>query len=101
MSSRLHRHRRSLRTRLSAWAVLGVLVTAPAAAQLSLDGSILGGGGGRSESAGGCLVLDGTLGEPVTGTASGGAFALRAGFTARIDTSARDRLFNTGFEECQ
>lgn len=81
--------------------MLVVLTALPASAQVSLSGSVIAGGGGHGESAGGCLVLAGTLGEPTAGATSGGVFALTSGYWAQIDPSGRDKLFHDGFEECQ
>jgi hypothetical protein len=77
-----------------------LLATLPASAQIAISGSVLAGGGGRSESAGHCFRVDGTLGQPVAGAISAGTFAITAGYWARVDGQGRDSLFNTGFEEC-
>lgn len=76
------------------------LAALPADAQLSLDAGVMVGGGGISRSAGGCLRLGGTLGEPVSGVSSGGTFTLSAGFSAHSQADSRDGLFNSGFEDC-
>lgn len=78
-----------------------ILIALPAFAQFQLDGAVLTGGGGHSESTGHCFRLDATLGEPSAGSSSGGAFALTAGHAARFDPGTRDLLFDTGFEACQ
>lgn len=78
-----------------------LLIALPALAQFQLDGAVIVGGGGHSESPGHCLRLEATLGEPSVGTSSGGTFALTAGHVARFDPGTRDTLFDTGFEACQ
>lgn len=87
-----------------AWPVAGTivlgLIVLPATAQITLGPDAIAGGGGRSASAGGCLVLDGTLGQAVAGSASAGNFAVTSGYWAGLDSSSRDSLFNTGFEGC-
>lgn len=92
-------HRRRLRTVLIA-TLLG-LSTFCASAQVLIDGHVIAGGGGTSRSAGGCLILDGTMGEPATGHASGGNFSIAAGFWASIGSGERETVFNSGFEGCQ
>ncbi len=57
-------------------------------------------GGGRSASPGGCRQLSATIAEPVAGRASGGNFAVVAGFQAGLTSFARDAIFNDGFQEC-
>lgn len=44
----------------------------------NIDWWVLGGGGGQAS--GNQIVLDATLGQPVTGTSSGGSNSLDAGF---------------------
>ena len=58
-------------------------------------------GGGTSASDGGCRRLVATLGEPVGGRSSGGAYTVIAGFQAGLGTSSRDSIFHDGFQECQ
>lgn len=93
--------RRRVMSHCFALTVLLVLMALPASAQIALSGSVTAGGGGHARSAGGCLAIDGTLGESMAGSASGGGFALTSGYWARIDPHSRDSLFNAGFEECQ
>ena len=57
--------------------------------------------GGASRSAGGCLALRATLGEAVVGRASGGDYAVTAGFIAATAATPRDAIFHDGFQECQ
>jgi hypothetical protein len=78
-----------------------VLVTLPALAQFQINGAVIVGGGGRSESPGHCLRLEATIAEPSAGTSSGGTFALTAGHAAQFDPGTRDILFDSGFEACQ
>jgi hypothetical protein len=87
--------------RIVAIAVISAAAAMPASAEFQVDASVIAGGGGRSESAGGCLGLDGTIGETLAGSVSGGAYAITAGHWAGFDTRSRDALFNAGFEECQ
>jgi hypothetical protein len=86
------------------WTMPGLALIAlmafPAAAQITVELNAIAGGGGRSASAGGCLVLVGTLGQTVAGSASAGNFSLCAGYWCGLDSGSRDTLFNTGFEEC-
>ncbi len=92
---------RGRRARTALVAALFGLSTLCASAQVLIDGHVIAGGGGTSRSAGGCLILDGTMGEPVTGQTSGGNFSLAAGFWASVGADKRDTLFNSGFEGCQ
>lgn len=91
-------------SRGNAWTMAGMIVLAliawPAMAQITPGPDAIAGGGGRSASAGGCLVLDGTLGQAVAGSASAGNFAVTSGYWAGHDSSSRDSLFNSGFEGC-
>jgi hypothetical protein len=80
--------------------VISLLAALPASAQIMMSGSVLAGGGGRSTSAGGCLQINATLGQPLAGAISGGTFAITTGYWAMVDSRSRDSLFNTGFEEC-
>lgn len=82
--------------------LLGLLFVAiPALGQITLEAQVLGGGGGRSTSAGGCIVLDATFGQGAAGVTSSGNFSILAGYWARVDNASRDSLFNSGFEGCQ
>lgn len=87
--------------RTVAIAVISAIAAMPASAEFQVDASVVAGGGGHGESAGGCLRLDGTIGEVLAGTVSGGAYAISAGHWAAFDTRSRDALFHAGFEECQ
>ena len=64
------------------FAVLALLVTTvwtQSGGQFVIEKSVISGGGGRS--AGGLFSLDGTAGQPLAGTVSGGGtFALAGGF---------------------
>jgi len=92
---------RELRFRQARILVLFLIAAVvPANAQIALDTHVIAGGGGHSVSAGGCLGLDGTLGQPVAGTASGGIYAIHSGFWAGAAAVRTDSLFNTGFEGC-
>jgi hypothetical protein len=90
-----------LARRIVAIAVISAAAAMPASAEFQVDASVVAGGGGRSESVGGCRRLDGTIAETLAGAVSGGAYAISAGHWAGFDTRSRDALFNTGFEECQ
>lgn len=82
---------------------IGVLALAvlawPALAQ-QISSHVIASGGGTSRSAGGCRVLEGTMGQAVIGTTSGGAFSLRAGYWAGPGSQRRDSIFSGDFEEC-
>ncbi|MGA9423100.1 MAG: hypothetical protein WBW61_12105 [Rhodanobacteraceae bacterium] len=82
-------------------AVVCALFFAQASAQMAIDGHVIAGGGGSSTSPGGCLHLDATIGEPVTGNSSAAGWVLDAGYWAGIGAGKRNSLFNSGFEECQ
>jgi hypothetical protein len=84
-----------LRLLLLAAAVLA----GPALAQ-QISSHVIAAGGGTSRSAGGCRVLEGSLGQPVVGTASGGGFTLQAGYWAGPGRQRRDSVFSGDFEEC-
>lgn len=81
-------------------AVLALLVLAwPALAQ-QISSHVIAAGGGTSRSAGGCRVLEGTMGQAAVGTASGGEFSLHAGYWAGPGSQRRDSVFSGDFEEC-
>jgi len=86
---------RRLRFVLLATAVLA----APALAQ-QISSHVIAAGGGTSRSPGGCRVLEGSLGQPAIGNASGGAFTLQAGYWAGPGRQRRDSVFSGDFEEC-
>lgn len=97
-----HPRRTPLRTcarrfRLSLLAA--VVLAGPALAQ-QISSHVIAAGGGTSRSPGGCRVLEGSLGQPALGTASGGAFTLRAGYWAGPGSQRRDSVFSGDFEEC-
>ncbi|WP_257387511.1 hypothetical protein [Tahibacter caeni] len=79
---------------------LAALTVADATGQTVLRGQVIVSGGGRSVSPGGCRALQGAIAEPVVGHASGGSYALSAGFWAGAGGTARDAIFNSGFEGC-
>jgi hypothetical protein len=82
------------------WIVLaGAVLTGPALAQ-QISSHVIAAGGGTSRSPGGCRVLEGSVGEPAVGLASGGAFALQAGYWAGPGSQRRDSVFSGDFEEC-
>lgn len=81
----------------AAAALLGAGVVS---AQMAITAHAIAGGGGTVRSAGGCYVLNATLGEPAVGRSSGGAFAISAGFQAGPGNVRRDQLFRGGFQEC-
>ena len=70
---------------------------APTGVSLVTQHVIAGGGVTRASSA--CFDLDGTVAEPVAGSAQGGSFTLDAGFLAM--PVATDSLFRNSFEVCQ
>ena len=75
------------------------VLAAPALAQ-QISSHLIAAGGGISRSPGGCRVLEGSIGQPATGTASTGEFTLRAGYWAGPGSQRRDSVFSAGFEEC-
>lgn len=83
---------------------LGVALFGPASGAPASSGGdfaivrdTLDAGGGRGSGAG--FVLDGTLGQPDAGPASGGGYSLRGGFwRAGSETGAPARIFGDGFE---
>lgn len=82
------------------FAVLAFAVLAwPALAQ-QITSHVIASGGGTSRSAGGCRVLEGSMGQAAVGTASGGVFSLRAGYWAGPGSQRRDSIFSGDFEEC-
>lgn len=84
--------------------VAGALAcTAAAFAQaggLAIDPTVVAGGGARSQSAGGCLVVTATLAQEPLTPASGGGFTLAPGLWPALTGAAGDALFNDGFQEC-
>lgn len=90
------------RTRLPGLAGLAGLVLAALAQAggFAIDASVIAGGGGTSASAGGCLVVQASIGQDTVGSASVGALTLRSGFWPAVAGHATDSLFNSGFQEC-
>jgi hypothetical protein len=87
------------RIRRMLWtASFALSITAIHAVAQTLTSSVIAAGGGTSASAGGCLKLNATLGQPAPGPSSGGTFALNAGYWA--GRGDRDSLFHQGFEVC-
>lgn len=80
--------------------VLAAAAVADAPGQTVLRGQVIVSGGGSLVSPGGCRHLLGAIGEPIVGHASGGGYALSAGFWAGAGATARDAIFNSGFEVC-
>ncbi|WP_146151849.1 hypothetical protein [Ahniella affigens] len=80
-------------------ALAGILLAAPVLAQ-QISSYLIASGGGTSRSPGGCRVLDGSIGQPVIGTSTGGQFRVQAGYWAGPGSKGRDSLFNGNFEEC-
>lgn len=81
-------------------AIAGALLFAAEAGSQQITAQAIVSGGGVSRSDGGCLALHSTLGEPVAGRASGGDYAVTAGFTAATAATPRDAIFHDGFQEC-
>ena len=75
------------------------VLAAPALAQ-QISSHLIAAGGGSSRSPGGCRVLEGSIGQPAVGNASGAGFTLRAGYWAGPGSQRRDSVFSAGFEEC-
>jgi hypothetical protein len=87
----------SLRCRLALLAA--AVLAAPAPAQ-QISSHVIASGGGASASPGGCLLLEGSMGQPAVGTASGGVYTVRAGYWAGPGSQRRDSIFSGDFEEC-
>ncbi|MGE4072924.1 MAG: hypothetical protein AB7E72_17290 [Lysobacterales bacterium] len=87
--------------RLTMLLILLLALALPVMAQVSLSGQVIASGGGHAESAGRCLELDGTFGEAVAGSASGGSFTLLSGFRTGDSVGSSDSIFRQGFEECR
>ncbi|MBL8300911.1 MAG: hypothetical protein JNN30_21425 [Rhodanobacteraceae bacterium] len=80
--------------------LLAAALLAGQALAQQISSHVIAAGGGTSRSPGGCRVLEGSLGQPAVGSASGGGFMLRAGYWAGPGSQRRDRVFSGGFEEC-
>lgn len=76
-----------------------VLLAGPALAQ-QISSHVIAAGGGVSRSPGGCRVLEGSIGQPAIGNASGGVYAVQAGYWAGPGRQRRDRIFSGDFQEC-
>ena len=76
-----------------------VLLATANAAEFAIEASHVTAGGGRSSSAGGCLVVDASIGQDTLGQSDGGPFSIRAGFWPVV-AKRSDSLFNNGFQEC-
>jgi hypothetical protein len=82
--------RRKTRTILALVLLGGLLLVGAsraAAPVVTLERYVIGGGGSRAESGG--SVLEGTIGQPVVGRASGGPYELEAGFWAGMGAPRR------------
>ena len=77
----------------------GAVLAGPTVAQ-QISSHVIAAGGGTSHSAGGCRMLEGTLGQPAIGTSSGGGFTVQAGYWAGPGRQRRDSIFGAGFEGC-
>ncbi len=92
MSRFCNHPRRLLRTFCS---TAGLLLMGGAAAQdLQMQRAVIAPAGGKA--AGGGFVLDGTLGQPVSGVSTGDGYVLESGFHQR--EALGDALFANGFE---
>lgn len=87
--------------RLTALLIVLLALALPVMAQVSLTAQVIASGGGHAESPGRCLELDGTFGEAVAGSASGGSFTLLSGFRTGDSVGSSDSIFRQGFEECR
>jgi hypothetical protein len=92
------------RQSVSAWRIcllvlVGLLLAGTALAQ-QISSHLIASGGGTSRSVGGCRVLEGSVGQPVIGTSSGGQFRVQAGYWAGAGSQRRDNVFSGSFEEC-
>lgn len=90
---------RALLPRFGLFLLAGTALGGPALAQ-QITSHLIAAGGGTSRSPGGCRVLDGSVGQPAVGAASGGVFTLRAGYWAGPGSQRRDSVFSGDFEEC-
>ena len=93
-------NRRLLRAMVLSAAAL-VLATAAHGGGLAINASLIAAGGGRSESSGGCLAVDASIGQDTVGRSQGGPFSVSAGFRLALVGRPADSLFNNGFQECQ
>ncbi|TDR38898.1 hypothetical protein DFR29_11841 [Tahibacter aquaticus] len=90
---------RALLPCLGLFLLAGTALCGTALAQ-QVTSHLIAAGGGTSRSPGGCRVLEGSVGQPALGAASGGAFTLRAGYWAGPGSQRRDSVFSGDFEEC-
>ena len=79
--------------------LVAAVLAGPALAQ-QISSHVIASGGGTSRSPGGCRVLEGSIGQPAAGTASGGGFTLHAGYWAGSGSQRRDSVFSGSFEGC-
>ena len=73
-------HSNNMRTLITP--ILLVVAALNAAAQIQINWSTLGGGGGQSS--GGAYALNGTIGQSDAATSSGGGYTLQGGFWSAI-----------------
>lgn len=90
---------RARASRLRLLLLAGAVLAGPTVAQ-QISSHVIAAGGGTSYSAGGCRVLESTLGQPVIGTASGGSFTVQSGYWAGPGRQQRDSIFFADFQEC-
>jgi len=66
------------------------------------NGTIAGSGGSATNE---CITLSSTVGEPVSGVVSNGAYTLTSGFQATVAAGSQviiaDRIFHNGFDSQQ
>ncbi len=74
--------------------LLLIAVTALAAGDYQIDWWTVDGGGGSSQSAGGQYALNGTIGQPDAGSASGGGYTVSGGFWQGIGAAIREWLIH-------
>lgn len=93
--------RRGRPGRAGGWVlVAGMALLAADAGSQQITAHVIASGGGVSRSAGGCRVLEASLGEAVGGRSSGGGYTVTAGFLAATGGVRRDAIFNNGFQGC-
>lgn len=78
--------------------LFAIAITASAASVYSIDAHIISSGSSTHASSV-CFGMDATIGEPVAGFSSGGAYDLSAGF-AYAAPVVNDTIFANSFEDC-
>ena len=87
-------HKTKIILLLSLVSILLLTGTALAAGDYQINWWTVDGGGGYSQSADGQYALQGTVGQPEAGSATGGGYTLQGGFWQSLEAAIREFLIH-------